>query len=189
MTDLKRLLGAEDIQLETRFATPATLDALIAQGFAVHSVRQGGSGWEQYLMYRATDKEGNIVTDIDVTWAPKTEGDVTQFTDELAQVYEQIFDELSKMNDVKGALYQDAAGVDSCLKRGFGGVFQNIARKFDRLQAVAERHGVTATTNAAVEAEAAQDKGDPETLYVTMKDMAVYCIHAMRFLKGMQERD
>jgi hypothetical protein len=83
----------------------------------------------------------------------------------------------------KAALYTDDTGVDSCLKRGLHGLFHNIMRKVDRIENVGIKLGVSGGADAS-RAEAQQDNSEPETLYVTVRDMVLYGVHLLRWLQA-----
>lgn len=118
-----------------------------------------------------------------LAWVPKGPQDLPPQEALLDEVLGQVREELLALTQAKGILYQDDAGVDSCFKRGLPGLYHNLARKWDRIDAVGRRLGFTGEAPALTE-EAALDGGDPETLYKTVRDLAVYCIHTMRWLQG-----
>lgn len=129
-------------------------------------------------------------------WAPKVADDVPAFELELdamlmnlasRETLNEIRSELLSLSDVKGQAYQGADGIDSCLKRAFGGLYHNLARKFDRITAVGARFGLDRENDIAAQEAAVEGWGKPETLYVTVRDMAVYCVHMMRWLRGATE--
>jgi len=116
-------------------------------------------------------------------WVPASHSDLVSFESELDVVCDVLKKELLELAHVKGTLYQDETGVDSCLKRGFAGLYHNLARKWDRIEAVGIRLGFD-RAEAVIASEAALDVADPETLYTTVRDLAVYTIHTLRWLRS-----
>jgi len=139
---------------------------------------------------------------VNPAWAPETQADLGRtFMTVLDEIMERawsnaerakLWEEMMQLASAKGAVYQDAQGVDSCFRRGLFGLFHNLARKWDRIETVGVRLGVSGgntVAESAVRAEAFADgerPEDAETLYKTVRDLAVYCIHTLRWLEGEQ---
>jgi len=135
------------------------------------------------------------MTQMDPQWVPQQANELPVFAVELDAVMALLADpavraamqrELLELATVKGVVYARGGGVDSCLTRAWGGLHHNLMRKFDRIDAVGKRWGLDAQPSAvdlALAHEAALD-GDAETLYVTLRDAAVYLVHAMRYVQA-----
>lgn len=132
---------------------------------------------------------------VDPSWSPGRSDEVPLFervlNDVLMSCASREFlnimrSELLDLAVTKGELYQDAAGVDSCLKRGLGGVWHNLMRKVDRLAIFMGTVSIDRRIGSALDREAAIDGTSPDTLYKTFRDFAVYAVHAMRWAKGLE---
>lgn len=125
-----------------------------------------------------------IEIDVRPGWVPQTQADLPAFEQALDEALAQVRAEVLQLAQAKGVVYQDTAGVDSCFRRGLPGLFHNLARKFDRLETVAERLGFSRAPQAIAAEAAADHEREPETLYRTVRDLVVYGLHTMRWVAG-----
>src|SRR5512139_4221264 len=133
-------------------------------------------------MTRLANEDKDIVTQ----WTPSTGNDlptIERVIDEFLMYMQtdqaalDVRKELLDLYYAKAAFYQDQQGVDSCLKRGLHGLFHNIMRKVDRIENVGIALGVSGGEEAA-RVEARHDNtAEPETLYVTVRDLMLYATH------------
>ena len=168
---------------EFRIAGHSLALELVTEGWIIRRIRNCGH-YHQIVLERGEDMK-----EVDPRRAPRLANEVPPFQQQLDRVILdlggrnrliEIREELMELSGAKGALYQDSLGVDSCLKEGFIGLFQNLKRKFDRLGAFADRYEATAD---AVARETELTRVNPETLYDTVRDIAVYSIHFMRWVR------
>lgn len=88
--------------------------------------------------------------------------------------FESVVAELVVLVHAKEQVYGD-----STFRRGAAGLFHNCARKWDRLDRLMQ---LPEAERARVIAEEAQRDGvQPETLYITVRDLAVYAIQWLRW--------
>lgn len=137
---------------------------------------------------------------INTAWAPKVGQDLPLSFEEVLGAFieeagargelEKLRREIIGLYDAKAKVYQDGRGVDSCFKRGLFGLFHNLGRKWDRIETVGVRLGISGgetVRDLAIRAEALADgekPGDEETLYKTVRDLVVYGLHTLRWLQA-----
>lgn len=89
--------------------------------------------------------------------------------------FASILDELSELVVAKQKVY----GF-STFKRGGDGLYHNCARKWDRIEIIRKLK----SRDKFIQDEANLDREtDPETLYKTIRDLAVYSIQWLRWMK------
>lgn len=100
----------------------------------------------------------------------------------------QLRDELLILYEAKGKAYMDERGVDSCYKRAWAGIFENMMRKVDRLETISRRFGLGEAADDAAQSELrAEGVGEIETVYVTLRDLAIYAVLAMRYVAAQKD--
>lgn len=125
-------------------------------------------------------------------WTPTTGKELPEFervVDEVIMYMQtpaaavKLRTELLELYNAKAVFYRDSKGVDSCLKRGLHGLFHNIMRKVDRIENIGIELGISGGTEAA-RVEAKQDNSAPETFYVTARDLGMYVMHLLVWLRA-----
>ena len=101
----------------------------------------------QYVREHESLESGNAETLNRVMFVLSSRGQLTKLREEVLA-----------LNTAKAAVYQDARGIDSCLRRGWAGLFQNLARKWDRIVTVSH----AAEAARLVQREAEQDRAEPD---------------------------
>lgn len=129
---------------------------------------------------------------LDPHWVPKSGEDmetmrtmVVRLLIDLQQrtTLNHLREELLGLYTAKGHAYTDERGVDSCYKRAWAGIFENMMRKVDRLETISRRFGLGEAADEAAQSELrAEGVGEIETVYVTLRDLAIYAVLAMRYV-------
>lgn len=134
---------------------------------------------------------------LDPSWAPMSKEELPKFVNILDETLMDIMrrdtvnslrQEILTLYNAKAAMYTGPSGVESCFSRGFAGLFHNMARKWDRIEAVTMMLGINRADEVAMEEARAEGYGEAETLYVTFRDFAVYAMHAMRYIQGQMKK-
>src|SRR5512139_1800840 len=140
----------------------------------------------------APDTAGHL----DPHWVPKSGDDM----EEMGLIVSRLLmdlgsrstlgrlrEELLGLYTAKGRAYTDERGVDSCYKRAWGALYENLMRKVDRIETISRRFGLgEAADEAAQEELRAEGVGEMETIYVTLRDLAIYALLAMRYVAAQQ---